>query len=162
MKCAPAATKTTHPVRYPFDALDRAEEFFTAFRQLPQLPRGRWISWPRYFLLCHAVEMALKSFLASRGVPVERLEQKNYGHKIDRLVKRAIRKGLDIGNASTELKKLGEAHSNHWARYPHDSGKPVFAVENFEPYVEELIEAVSQAIGRRPAEISVQGRWCPE
>jgi hypothetical protein len=63
----------TNPVIYAFEALDRAEEFFEAFGQLPPLPRGRWISWPRYFLLCHAVEIGLKAFLAARGVSVGEL-----------------------------------------------------------------------------------------
>jgi len=60
MKSNPAASKTMYCVRYPLDALDRAKEFLEAFRQLPQQPQLRWISWPRYFLLCHAVEMGLK------------------------------------------------------------------------------------------------------
>jgi hypothetical protein len=67
-------------------------------------------------------------------------------------VKLATSEGLDIGNTATELAKLGEAHSNHWARYPYDIGQPVFAVENFDPHVEKLIEAVSRAIRGRPAQ----------
>ena len=148
MKSNPAASKTMHCVRYPLDALDRAKEFLEAFRQLPQQPQLRWISWPRYFLLCHAVEMGLKAFLASRGVSIEKLEEKPFGHHLDRLMNRAARKGLNIGTAATELIKLSDAHTNHWARYPHDIGKAVFAIETFEPRVEELLEAVSQAIWR--------------
>ena len=60
---------TAGPVLHAHDALDRAEEFFKAYTQLPPLPWGRWISWPRYFLLCHSVEIGLKAFLAWRGVP---------------------------------------------------------------------------------------------
>jgi hypothetical protein len=63
-----------NPVLYAHDALDRAEEFFKAFTELPPLPWGRWISWPRYFLLCHSVEIRLKAFLASRGVPIAKLK----------------------------------------------------------------------------------------
>jgi hypothetical protein len=145
MKSNPGAPKTTHPVRYPLEALDRADEFF-AVRQLPPLPRGRWISWPRYFLLCHTVEMGLKAFLALRSVPTDKLERQDLGHKIDRLMKRAAKEGLNIGSAAIELIKLGEAHTNHWARYPHDIGKAVFAIEHFEPYVEELLKVVSEAV----------------
>jgi hypothetical protein len=62
------AKVTTDPRLYALDMLERAEEFLEAFRQLPP-PARRWISWPRYFLLCHSVELGLKAFLVSRGVP---------------------------------------------------------------------------------------------
>jgi hypothetical protein len=45
------------------DYLERAKEFMGAFRALPS---GNPPSWPRYFLLCRAVELALKGFLVSR------------------------------------------------------------------------------------------------
>jgi hypothetical protein len=124
---------TANPVPYALDALDRAEEFFEAFRQLPPLPWGRWISWPRYFLLCHAVEIGLKAFLALRGVSEAKLRTE-FGHKIDPLMRAAICNGLNIGPlAATELMQLDEAHTKHWPRYPREEGKPVFAIESFEP-----------------------------
>jgi hypothetical protein len=50
-------------VQAEFDYLERAKEFMGAFRALPS---GNPPSWPRYFLLCHAIELALKGFLVSR------------------------------------------------------------------------------------------------
>jgi hypothetical protein len=144
---------TSNPVPYAFDALDRAEEFFKAFRQLPPLPTGRWISWPRYFLLCHAVEIGLKAFLASRGVSDAELKN-DLRHKIDPLMRAAISKGLVIGTlTASEIMQLNEAHAKHWPRYPREEGKPVFAIESFEPYVRELLQAVSKSIRGGPAQI---------
>jgi hypothetical protein len=147
-------TMTTNPIIYAYDALDRAEEFFVAFQQLPPLPRGRWISWPRYFLLCHAVEIGLKAFLVSRGVPEPELRTAKFGHKIAPLMLEARDKGLNIGVlAASEIMQLHEVHAKYWQRYPREEGKPVFAIESFEPYVRELLQAVSKSIRGGPAQI---------
>ena len=107
----------------------------------------------RYFLLCHSVEIGLKAFLAFRGVSEARLRTQ-FGHKIDPLMRAAICHGLNIGPlAAGELMQLDEAHAKHWPRYPREEGKPVFAIGNFEPYVRELLEAVSQSIRGGPAQI---------
>jgi hypothetical protein len=144
---ARSVTATANPILYALDALDRAEEFFEAFRQLPASAGWR-ISWPRYFLLCHAVEIGLKAFLASRGVPIKKL-QKDFGHKIDPLMRAALDERLKIGVlAATEIMQLDEAHARHWPRYPRQEIKPVFVIEFFEPYVRELLLAISTSIRR--------------
>jgi hypothetical protein len=105
-----------NPVLYAFDALDRASEFYEAFQQLPPLPRGRWISWPRYFLLCHAIEIGLKAFLASRGMPEAQLRTE-FGHKIDPLMRRRSPGGLILGclppvnscNSTKRMPNIGRA-----------------------------------------------------
>jgi len=138
----------TMPAHYPIyhcEALERAEAFYDAFRQLR--PRNRIVdAWPRYFLLCHTVELALKSFLAARGVTESKLRTA-FGHKIDALMREAISRGLKIGVlAASEIMQLHEAHNKHWPRYPHQECRPVFVIEFFEPYVRELLEAVSTSI----------------
>jgi hypothetical protein len=47
---------------------------------VPTYPR---FSSPVYFLLCHAIELALKAHLAASGVPTRTLRSKKLGHKID-------------------------------------------------------------------------------
>jgi hypothetical protein len=70
-----------------------------------------------------------------------------FGHKLDPLMKEALCKGLDIGIlAAGELMQLDEAHMKHWARYPREERKPVFAIEIFEPYTAELLRGVSKSI----------------
>jgi hypothetical protein len=136
---------TTESRHFSYDALELAEEFYEAFRQLPATgPRG--ISWPRYFLLCHAIELALKSFLAWHGAAAEDL-QKRFRHKIEPLMTEAVSKDLSIGKlAATEIMQLDEAHAKHWPRYPHKEMKPIFVIDPFEPYVVELLRSVSTTI----------------
>src|SRR3981081_514159 len=131
----------THPNQIPsaFDLLDLAEEFFQAFKDLPLGEKMH--SWPRYFLLCHAIELVLKAFLATRGVDDKQL--KRYGHGLSDLLVSSKKQGLKIGIlALGELECLDEAHSELWSRYPRKVAKPVFLIENFEVYASELFRAV--------------------
>jgi hypothetical protein len=129
--------------------LEMAEDFYQAFRDLPKKARsGLPISWPRYFMLCHAVELALKAFLLASGVPIKDLENnKKFGHKIVDLMDEARKRGLQIGPLErSELVQLHEAHARYWPRYPRKEGGPIFAIEPFQPYVVKLLEAVRAAI----------------
>jgi hypothetical protein len=56
--------QSLHPLRA-LDYLGRAEDFFEAFCDLPENYPPR--SWPRYFMLCHAIELSLKAYLAAQG-----------------------------------------------------------------------------------------------
>ena len=124
------------------DYLYRAQEFYDAFRQLPA---GAPPSWPRYFRLCHAIELALKAFLALHGATPKELRN-NFRHKLELLTDKAVAKGLGLRPCVVnEIKLLDEAHRKHWPRYPRHEGKPVFVIDQFEPYVVELLEAVSAA-----------------
>ncbi|WP_315716650.1 MULTISPECIES: hypothetical protein [unclassified Bradyrhizobium] len=129
--------------------LELAEEFYQAFRDLPEkAPSGLPISWPRYFMLCHAVELALKAFLLAQGVPLKDLENNRiFGHRIDALLKEAHEHGLAIGPLErSELEQLHAAHAGYWPRYPMKKAGPVFRIEPFEPYVVKLLEAVRAAV----------------
>ena len=132
-----------------YEALEYAEEFYGAYKQL-RAGYNITTSWPRYLLLCQAVELGLKAFLARFGVPEGELRKPPFGHKIEQLIAEALERGLNIGTrAESEIKLLHRAHARHWARYPRppqESGEPVFVIEDFEPYVRELLEAVSKSI----------------
>jgi hypothetical protein len=43
-----------------FDYFEYARQFLTAYDGLPERPPPK--SWPRYFMLCHAIELALKGY----------------------------------------------------------------------------------------------------
>jgi hypothetical protein len=49
-----------------YDFFGRAVQFQRAFGELPD-PGYPPHDWPRYFMLCHAIELALKAFLAHKG-----------------------------------------------------------------------------------------------
>ncbi len=120
--------------------LERAEEFYQAFRDLPPTPPP---SWPRYFMLCHAIELALKAYLSARGKSTSSL--KKFGHDLRTLLSSAASAGLPLGVLSySEIELLDEAHRNFWARYPKEDGKPVFVIDQFEPYAVELLRHVAR------------------
>ena len=71
------------PLVTALDFLGRADEFWLAYRDLPKrAPPG----WPRYFLLCHSIELALKAYLALRGVSVRDLRDTKLRHDIKALL----------------------------------------------------------------------------
>lgn len=57
---------------------------------------------PIFILLCHALELALKSYLSSKGVESEEL-RKNYGHDIEKLLKCSIEHGLLLKDDTLDL-----------------------------------------------------------
>jgi hypothetical protein len=97
-----------------FDYLERAEQFYQAFGDLPQRPPP---AWPRYFMLCHAIELALKAYLAAHGATAQQL--KDFRHNFTALLNEAINKGLL---------------------------KPVFVIEHFQSTARELLNSVSNAV----------------
>lgn len=121
---------------------EQAWEFHRAYLALPvTLPP----SWPRYFMLCHSIELALKAFLAARGTKID--DVVGFGHKLKELVDEAVKSRLTLNSCTLEnLKVLDEAHTNYWARYPKWDGKPVFIIEQFEPDASALLEAVRKAV----------------
>jgi hypothetical protein len=108
------------------------------------LPEGRSPSWPRYFLLCHAIELALKAYLVRHGHITAKLKSGAFGHKLDKLLTKAVDLGLPLGvSARGEIELLNEAHAENWPRYPKEESKPVFVIEQFEPHAVELLRAVA-------------------
>ena len=127
----------TKPVLH-LDFLELADEFLWTYHHAP--PTGPPY-WPRYFLLCHAIELVLKAYLALYGFTQNEL-QNEVGHN-QKLLDKAIELGLQISqSAQNEIKLLSEAHKKHWPRYPREDAKPAFIISHFEPYVEELFDAV--------------------
>lgn len=117
--------------------LQRAEEFFAACRQLPDRQPP---SWPRYFLFCHAIELALKAYLTLHGLDILTLQKKPYGHNLKELLKEAANRGLGSGPlARGDIELLDEAHTKYWPRYPKHDGKPILVIDQFEPYLVELL-----------------------
>jgi len=52
------------------------------------------LSLSAYFLVGHAIELALKAFLFSRGLSISRLRSREYGHNLARLLTEARRRKL--------------------------------------------------------------------
>lgn len=125
------------------DFLELSEQFFQAFRDLPTRPPP---SWPRYLLLSHAVELALKAYLTWRGVAEVTLI-KDYGHKLSKLIKDATDQGLTIDAKAREwLDLLDAPHHQMRHRYPKWTAEPLPTIEQFEPHVAALLRAVRQQV----------------
>jgi hypothetical protein len=127
--------------------LELAEEYYQAFRDLPPNgPSGKPVSWPRYFALCHAIELALNAFLLAHGMTEQQLKTQTHGHNISALIKEAIVRGLNIdAKVHSDIKHLTEPHQKYWPRYPRQTG-PVVIIDQLEGPSVELLKAVRLAI----------------
>lgn len=65
-----------------------AREFF-------EIAKKTRVSPVKYYLLGHALELYLKSFLMKQGVPLSTLKKKPYSHNISRLLAEAKAKGIE-------------------------------------------------------------------
>lgn len=94
-------------------------------------------------MLCHAIELALKAFLAKLGATPERLKY-DFGHKLDELVNEAVGKGLPLTTKTQDgIKALNKARTEFRHRYPGEG--PVYA-----PAARELLNAVSREVHGAP------------
>jgi hypothetical protein len=127
--------------------LEKAEEFYQAFRDLPaDGPSGISVSWPRYFALCHATELALNAFLQVHGMTEQQLKSTACGHNISTLLAEAIARGLNINaKVRSDIELLTELHQKYWPRYPRQSG-PVVIIDQLEEPSVEVLKAVRLAI----------------
>jgi hypothetical protein len=123
----------------------RAGEFFRAYKELTPTPPP---SWPRYFLICHAIELALKAYVGARRALTQHELRAEFGYGFAKLLTEAVSLGLALRpDTVRKLALLDEAHKAYWAHYPRESGDPVWVIEFFELRVVELLEAVSEAVG---------------
>jgi hypothetical protein len=138
-----------------YDLLGRAVQFQRAFGELKE-PNYPPHDWPRYFVLCHAIELALKAYLAHEGATYEQLKD-DFGHKLTELLTEATQKGLSLTTPTHEaIIALNEAHTKFWHRYPTIEGGPwkFPTIGQFEGAMNELIRKVDKHLGS-----PVDGRW---
>ena len=129
----------------PFEFHDLAVEFLWTYRHSPSTSPPYW---PRYFLLCHSVELILKAYIAARCSLTSDELKRDFGHNLEKLLDKAIAEKLPISaSAAGEIKLLNEAHTKYWPRYPREEAKEVFVIGQFEAPIEELFKAVRKALG---------------
>jgi hypothetical protein len=74
---------------------------------------------PRYFLLCHALELALKSFLAAHGVDNKAL--KKISHNLNAAYNQAkVKSGFPASDKLLQrlVDLMSPEHEGYWFRYP--------------------------------------------
>ncbi|TWF57366.1 hypothetical protein [Neorhizobium alkalisoli] len=103
---------------YAGQLFDRATEYFEAFRVLA--PRDLELMHAKYFLLAHALELYLKSFLASNGVKKTELrETKKFGHNLPNILSKCVEFNIPtIENLDIFVREIHHKNEDFDFRYP--------------------------------------------
>jgi hypothetical protein len=105
-------------------------------------PSSGWDLADRQILAFHALELALKAFLAKHGLTSETLRIKPYGHDLNRLYSDAVQRGLSPPPRSKELiAAINEYHSRHIIRYEFEKTRTVPSCATLFPIVEAILAA---------------------
>ena len=123
----------------PSELLGRAEEL-RSYQKASKVA-------PRYFLLCHTIELILKAYIASRRrMTVDELKTL-FGYNLTKLLNEAVRLGLNVSpSAENNIEKLIEARSEY-AIHPMAAVNRVLVVEYLvERDIDALFEAVRQKL----------------
>jgi len=128
------------------DLLNLAKEYRQAYYDLRQVAP---LSWPRYFLFCHSIELVLKAYLAHHGLTEKQLRDQPYRHDIKNLLDQAIKCGLRLStNTRAIITLLTEAHTKYWPRYPIRKSEGVVLIYQCEADADKLFKGVFAALGR--------------
>jgi hypothetical protein len=135
----------------PFEALDylaRARTFRQAALQLTDM-LGHQPNWPKYFLLGHAIELALKA--VAKYCQQSPSYQKPSGkepadHDLVGQYIWAKLHGLPANDiAEKMMPHLSELHLEHFARYPQPL-KPVIMISEFDDLVDAILSDATKFI----------------
>jgi hypothetical protein len=134
----------------PQQYLHRARMFRNAAGPLSDYVNGDPF-WPRYALITHAIELALKAFVrhsAASGNPIAKEPRQ---HDLSGWYKLALQYGLpDNPTIGQNIEILNELHSTHYTRYPQHRSAPIPAGETIlDSTVDHLIDTFTQTINPR-------------
>ena len=123
-----------HPGHFSAGLLRDAQAFLTAGEVLAR-DRSEETFKPTFFLLCHALELGFKSYLAASGLPVYELEK--IGHGLERCFDLAANRGYTPSDIRVKYvaMNLDALHQGQAFRYP---GNLITAV----PKEQELVEVI--------------------
>jgi hypothetical protein len=97
-------------------------------------------STPQYILTFHALELALKSYLASKGMPALTLKKK-YSHRLSKMLVEARKHGLTV-----EIEDIDELLV--WVDELHGNGSVKYGLEPFQmlPSCSDLLFVADQIL----------------
>jgi len=106
------------------------------------------LSYPAYFLLAHAVEVILKSYLAAKGVTKRELRQKPYGHDVDYIFSECERRGLVVHDQLMKplAKQLAHINQDFDLRYPTGFNLSIAGPSSCIPAVDDLIAVIDPVV----------------
>lgn len=104
-------------------------------------------NWPKYALLTHAIELALKAFVRHSTNNVQ-LSTQPKNHDLSGWYKLAVQYGLPHNAPMEEsIAIVNELHVDHFARYPQSRSIPVSDVMMIaESTTDHLIDTFTKAI----------------
>lgn len=113
-----------------------------ASRQIGQVG---FLNWPRYQCACHAIELALKAYLALKGESERQLRA--YGHDLDAAMLSAQHQGLVLrADTVRAIQLLSPVHKELLQRYPMRTGLPIPTIEQFDGNVLDVLEALCEVL----------------
>ena len=130
--------------RYPNTDRGRAQAFSDGAREFLQSARllnASTFYREQYVLTFHALELALKSFLAGCGLSDVALRNK-YVHDLDKLYEDACKHGLTVSNnpdAARLIKDANRHHEKSLLRYQFTTSFSLPAPEIAFPVIEEIL-----------------------
>lgn len=137
------------PLTSPLPALDwhaRARQYRDQALGMSDIVNGQ-PNWPRYFLLAHAAELAIRAVLVHANTMSGKTVGQAPGvHDLSGLYAHACQNGLKSNpQVLAELQYLSDIHENHVARYPKAPGQ-VWLASEFDDAVDALLSDTWQHI----------------
>lgn len=107
---------------------------------------------PAYFLIVHGIELTLKAYLMQKGIDIETLRSKEFGHDLDKCLEKANKLGFEKIFVMTDADKqayelLIEINKEHQLRYIQTGFKryPLWSI--VEPLAVRMHQAVAKEVG---------------
>ena len=128
----------------------RARTFRAAAARLVDNSNGEQFL-PKYALLTHAIELALKAFALHSVASGQREGERLSNHDLRGWYRRALQYGLpEDANITENIECLHELHVTHYLRYPQEPTKPVPDLSVIADYtVDYLIDHFTPLINPR-------------
>jgi hypothetical protein len=108
-------------------------------------------NWPRYALLLHAIELALKAFVKQCEIQGAQFSKPPSNHDLKEWYDLAVQNGLnDSPRIAQNVSLLTDLHFTHFARYPQDHPIPVPDLSLIaDEAAEYLIDTITQIVNPR-------------
>jgi hypothetical protein len=153
-----ALTPSMRPPVYPSPTIEdspqqymhRARMFRDAAGRLVDYTNSE-VNWPRYALLMHAIELALKAFAKQREMQGVTLGKRPSNHDLQAWYDLAVQCGLANEPAvARNISVLNELHFGHFTRYPQYRAAPIPDLSVItDQTVEHLMFTITQIVNPR-------------
>lgn len=122
----------------------RSREYLDAAKAVAEA-HPKALVHPKYYLLAHSIELALKAFLAAKGEPKRRL--KKLGHALPDLATAAADKGLgEIEHFDVLIRHLWTINADYSLRYPVGYIQAVLRFDQAATIATTLLDAANAAV----------------